>query len=277
MPASEILATLVHEFPLTLLAGMLCGAMCAYAGFFLAREEMPLVGISLSQIAVLGVAASYFQWMPSDGLHNSLLLTFVAALSFAFLKIEGERMTRTLLLVFVLSLMLRMLIMSRSTQDANFEMETVLKGYVWFVTPPTFYLVLGCALVTLLHAVVQGTALGGLREKGRNEASGSGTRARAFLFGTIALGIAVSVHSAGDIFVVGLLLLPPLTASIMAQKNVHRFVLTVLIGLLVPVGGLAAAFRYDLPPGASSVAVVTLLFLTVWILGKFRSLISKPL
>lgn len=276
MPASEILATLVHEFPLTLLAGMLCGAMCAYAGFFLAREEMPLVGISLSQIAVLGVAASYFQWMPHDSLHNSLLLTFVAALSFAFLKTGGERMTRTLLLVFVLALMLRMLIMSRSTQDANFEMETVLKGYVWFVTPSTFYLVLGCAFMTLLHGVVQRTDFRGLHEKESKYASGPGTLARAFLFGTIALGIAVSVHSAGDIFVVGLLLLPPLTASIMAEKNVHRFVLTVLIGLLVPIGGLAAAFRYDLPPGASSVAVAALLFLTVWILARFRSFISTP-
>ncbi len=276
MPASEILGTLIHEFPLTLLAGMLCGAMCSYAGFFLSREEMPLVGISLSQIAVLGVAASYFQWMPHDGLHNSLLLTFVAALSFAFLKPGGERMTRTLLLVFVLALMLRMLIMSRSTQDANFEMETVLKGYVWFVTPPTFYLVLGCAFLTLLHGVVQRTGFGGLHEKGSHEASGPGTLARAFLFGTIALGIAVSVHSAGDIFVVGLLLLPPLTASIMAEKNVRRFVLTVLIGLLVPIGGLAAAFRYDLPPGASSVAVAALLFLTVWILARFRSFISTP-
>ncbi|MEX0735800.1 MAG: metal ABC transporter permease [Bacteroidota bacterium] len=274
MPASEIVATLIKDFPLTLLAGMICGAMCAYAGFLLQKESTPLVGISLSQIAVAGVAVSYIRWMPSDSLQSSLLLTFGAAMFLASWKAEGEARNRILLLIFVLALMVRMITMSRSTQDANFEIETVLKGYVWFVKPSVFYVVLGCASLTLLHAVLQKTSFATPLGTKEGTSSPLWSWTKLTFYATIALIIAVSVHSAGDIFVLGFLLLPPMIASIMSHKNSHRFVLSILIGLLAPIGGLFTAFRYDVPPGASSVAVATLFFLAVWLLGKFRSLIS---
>lgn len=271
LPASEIFATLIKDFPLTLLAGMICGAMCAYGGFHLQKERIPLVGVSLSQIAVAGVAVSYIRWMPSNTLHSSLLVTMAAALFLASLKTEGEGRNMILLCLFVGALMVRMILMSRNTQDANFEIETVLKGYVWFVKPSLFHVVLGGGLLTLLHAVLQKGSLA--ESDGTAEGSPSPwSWKRMALYGTIALSIAVSVHSAGDIFVLGFLLLPPMTASFMAPKKIHQFIFSILIGLLAPIGGLFAAFRFDMPPGASSVAVATLLLLTVWSFGKFRSL-----
>ena len=179
-----------------------------------------------------------------------------------------------LLCLFVGALMVRMILMSRNTQDANFEIEMVLKGYVWFVKPSLFHVVLGCGLLTLLHAVLQKGSIASSHGTRDGTPSSLWSWKRMALYGVIALGIAVSVHSAGDIFVLGFLLLPPVTASFMAHKNSHRFIFAILIGLLAPIGGLFTAFRYDMPPGASSAAVATLLLLLGWSFGKLRSLIS---
>lgn len=271
MPASEILKTLVDDFPLTLLAGMICGAMCSYIGFVLKRHGSTLTAISLSQVAVAGIALSYVSWMPSNSLHSSLMVTLVVALALAGQRKGDKDQTTVLLVLFVLALTVRMIIMSRTTQDANFEIETVLKGYVWFVRPPLFYAVLGGAFILLLHAILQRPFLHPPMDSDKERSAGRWKGPVMVLHAITALGVAVSVHAVGDIFVLGFLLLPTLTASMLAQRSSRQFIISIAIGLLVPLAGLFIAFRYDMPPGASSVAALSFGLLIAWVLGTIRS------
>jgi ABC-type Mn2+/Zn2+ transport system permease subunit len=78
----------------------------------------------------------------------------------------------------------------------------------------------------------------------------------ASLFLIIGLTISMSVLSAGPLVTFGFLLLPPLTAHVFA-RNMRQFALLAsALGGLVALGGFGLAYRWDLPVGATDVALL---------------------
>ncbi|GEM_PF-5136867 len=270
MEIGDIAATLVRDFPLTVLAGMLCGGMCAAYGVRLYETKTILLGITLSQSAILGIAASYLSFMPPSSLWSALLVTVLIALSATpFVRSKDESRHERIVLIFVLVLAARILILSRSSADATFEVETSLKGYVWIVTSYQFFFVVSVALLTLFEFIIQ-RGRGVVEEDKRSPF-------RKLLFDLlfmVGVGIAIGVAAvvAGDIFVLGFIVLPYAIARELRLSSHRRFLVAVAVGITVPLVGLMTAFRYDTPPGATPVVVLGLIFVSILVAGSAKKL-----
>ena len=81
-----------------------------------------------------------------------------------------------------------------------------------------------------------------------------------FLFLLIGLTISMAVISVGPLVAFGFLLLPPLTAHLFA-RNMRQFaVLSAGIGVITALAGFCIAYRHDLPPGSTQVALLGMVY-----------------
>ena len=81
-----------------------------------------------------------------------------------------------------------------------------------------------------------------------------------FLFLLIGLTISLAVLSVGPLVTFGFLLLPPLTAHLFA-RNMRQFsVLASVLGGTGAVAGFCIAYRWDLPVGATDVALLGIVY-----------------
>jgi ABC-type Mn2+/Zn2+ transport system permease subunit len=82
----------------------------------------------------------------------------------------------------------------------------------------------------------------------------------AFLFLLIGLTISMSVLSVGPLVTFGFLLLPPLTAHLFA-RNMRQFALLASgLGGATALAGFCLAYRWDLPVGATDVALLSVAY-----------------
>jgi len=82
----------------------------------------------------------------------------------------------------------------------------------------------------------------------------------AFLFLLIGLTISMSVLSVGPLVTFGFLLLPPLTAHLFARNMRQLAMLASGIGGASALTGFCVAYRWDLPVGATDVALLSLVY-----------------
>jgi ABC-type Mn2+/Zn2+ transport system permease subunit len=82
----------------------------------------------------------------------------------------------------------------------------------------------------------------------------------ALLFTLIGLTVSMSVLSVGPLATFGFLLLPTLTAHLLA-RNMWQFVgLAAGLGVVSALGGFGVAYRWDLPVGPTDMALLGLVY-----------------
>lgn len=91
----------------------------------------------------------------------------------------------------------------------------------------------------------------------------------AFLLLLIGFTISVSVLNVGPMVTFGFLLLPALTAHLFARTMRQFAWLSATLGGLAAVGGFALAYRWDLPVGATDVALLGVIYGLAFISSKF--------
>jgi len=92
-----------------------------------------------------------------------------------------------------------------------------------------------------------------------------------FLFLLIGLTISMSVLSVGPLVTFGFLLLPPLTAHLFA-RNMRQFALLApSVGGLTAFAGFCVAYRWDLPVGATDVALLGTIYAVAFAGHKVRT------
>ena len=98
----------------------------------------------------------------------------------------------------------------------------------------------------------------------------------AFLFLLIGLTISMSVLSVGPLVTFGFLLLPPLTAHLFA-RNMRQFALLAsALGGVTALTGFCLAYRWDLPVGATDVALLGLLYGVAFTAKRLVSFLRRP-
>jgi ABC-type Mn2+/Zn2+ transport system permease subunit len=97
-----------------------------------------------------------------------------------------------------------------------------------------------------------------------------------FLFLLIGLTISMSVLSVGPLVTFGFLLLPPLTAHLFA-RNMRQFALLASgLGGVTALTGFCLAYRWDLPVGATDVALLGVLYGVAFATKKFLGFVRRP-
>jgi len=90
----------------------------------------------------------------------------------------------------------------------------------------------------------------------------------AFLFLLIGLTISMAVLSVGPLVTFGFLLLPPLTAHLFA-RNMRQFALVAAaIGGMTALIGFCIAYRWDMPVGATDVALLGAIYTVAFVVSR---------
>ena len=268
MESSEIISTIIHDFPYALYGSMLVGALCAFIGVYIVAKRIVFLGAVLTQVSVLGIAITF---LPMFAFVNhtlgSLLFTLIAVIVFSKLLTEKNIPKDAMLgFSFVFAIAFRILIMQKTPKVEVVEIESLLRGDILFVVPETFYGMLAVFVVVMAMHVVffkEFTYISFDAETARAQ----GFRADAWellFYLTAGVVISVATHMVGDAFVFGFLIIPPITALLLTRNVKRVFFISMLIGALAPPIGLYLAFHLDFPSSPTMIAVAAVMLVCAW-------------
>jgi ABC-type Mn2+/Zn2+ transport system permease subunit len=258
MEPGEIASTILREFPYALYGSILVAVACSYLGVYIVARRVVFFGAVLTQVSVLGLAATFLPFFAVPHTVGSLAFTLICVVILSQL-FTGKKIPRDAVLgfVFVLSVAARILVMQKAPKVEAAEIENLLRGDILFVTPDLFWLMAGAFAVTALPNILFYKEFSFITfdaETARTQGYSARTWDIAFylLAGVI---IAFATHMVGDLFVFGFLVIPPVAALLVAKRVRTIFIISVLIGVLCPPVGLYLAFLWDFPSSPSIVGV----------------------
>lgn len=85
----------------------------------------------------------------------------------------------------------------------------------------------------------------------------------------VALTVAMALQIVGLLLISALLVIPPLTARLMAKTPHGMVLISMATGVLAAAGGVTGSWHYDIPTGPCIVLFAVALFLLAWMLGGF--------
>jgi len=273
MDTIDILTTIVKEFPYALWGSILVGTICAFLGVYIVAKRVVFFGAVLTQVSVLGLAATFLPFIIIPHTVGSLAVTLVFAIPLSRL-LTGKKIPRDAVLgtVFVTAIAARLLILQKAHNVETAEIDNLLRGDILFVTPDLFLLMAGAFVVAMvIHLLFfkEFMYISFDAETARTQ----GFRADRWemLFYVIAGGvISFATHMVGDIYVFGFLVIPPVAAMLLTRSVKRIFLYSTLIGIFSPVVGLFLAFTFDLPSSPAIVAVAFAVLVIAWTVHSFR-------
>lgn len=258
MDFSDIVATILREFPLALYGSILVGVACAFLGVYVVARKVVFFGAVLTQVSVLGLAATFLPFVALPHTVGSLGFTLVSAVILSQL-LTGKKIPRDAVLgfVFVSSVAARLLVVQKAPKVEAAEIDSLLRGDILFVTPELFWLMAGGFVLVMAVNLIffkEFTFVAFDAETARTQGFNARRWDLTFYLLT-GLMIALATHMVGDLFVFGFLVVPPVAAMLVSHKVRNIFIIAVAIGAVAPPIGLLVAFLFDLPSSPAMVAV----------------------
>jgi zinc transport system permease protein len=258
MGSGEIISTILREFPYALYGSILVAVACSFLGVYIVSRRVVFFGAVLTQVSVLGLAATFLPFFAVPHTVGSLSITLLSVVVLSRL-FTGKKIPRdaVLGLVFVFAVAARILVMQKAPKVEAAEIDSLLRGDILFVTGDLFWLMAGAfALGALLNILFykEFAFVAFDAETARTHGYNAGLWDLGFYL-LAGLIIAFATHMVGDLFVFGFLVVPPVAALLVARHVRSIFAVSVLIGLLSPPIGLYLAFLWDFPSSPSIVGV----------------------
>ena len=250
-------------------------------------RRLVFMGVALPQISSTGVAIalSFPLWLgfhlTDHGSHSAHMLAFVGSMAFslaailmlAFLERRGRGQPEGRLgTAYVVAAALSILLLSKNPYGEIGWLD-LLKGEV--ITISNFDLLLTAATLTIVLVAL------GLFHKELLLVSFD--RAMAMTLGKnvvfwdvllyllIGLTVSMAVLSVGPLIAFGFLLIPALTAHLLA-RNMRQFTaLASLVGGAAAFFGFWIAYQSDLPVGPTDVVLLGMIYATAGVIAKFLS------
>jgi ABC-type Mn2+/Zn2+ transport system permease subunit len=270
---SEIIRTIVEEFPYALYGSILVGAICSFLGVYIVAKRVVFLGAVLTQVSVLGLALTFLPIFAIPHTIASLAVTLGSVLVLSRL-LTGKKVPKDAVLgfVFVSSIALRILILQKAPKVEASEIEALLRGDILFVSPHAFYFMLAVFVIAMAVHVLffkEFTYISFDAETAKTQGFNAGLWEMAFYL-VAAVVISVATHMVGDVFVLGFLVIPPVAAMLFVRKVRSIFIVSLLIGVLAPVVGLFLAFKLDFPSSPTIVAVACTIAAVGWCVTLVR-------
>ena len=263
---------------------MLIGLACPLVGVFLVMRRLVFMGVALPQLSSTGVAIalSLPLWLgiklTDGGSHGAHMLAFMGSMTFsltsililAFLERSGRGQPEGRLgAVYVVAAASSILLLSRNPYGEIGWLD-MLKGEV--ITISDFDLSLTAVTLAIVLAAL------GLFHKELLLVSFDRIMAMtlgknvvfwdALLYLLIGLTVSTAVLSVGPLIAFAFLLIPPLTARLLARDMRRFMALASLIGGVSAFFGFWIAYQMDLPVGPTDVVFLGVFYGTVWGLVK---------
>ncbi len=263
---------------------VLVGLACPLVGVFLLMRRLVFMGVALPQISSTGVAIalSLPLWLgfnlSEHSLYSTHALAFVGSIIFsltailmlAFLERRGRGHPEGRLgTAYVVAAAMSILLLSKNPYGEIGWLD-MMKGEV--ITISNFDLGLTAVMLTLVIAVL------GLFHKELLLVSFDREMATiqhknvvfwdVLLYVLIGLAVSMAVLSVGPLIAFGFLLIPALTAHMVARNMNQFMVLASLIGGVIAFLGFCIAYKMDLPIGPTDVVLLGVIYVTVWIASR---------
>jgi len=263
---------------------VLVGLVCPLVGVFLVMRRLVFMGVALPQISSTGVAIalSLPLWigfnLSEHSSHSAHMLAFMGSIIFsltaimvlAFLERRGHGQPEGRLgTAYVVAAALSILLLSKNPYGEIGWLD-MMKGEV--ITISNFDLGLTAATLTLVIAVM------GLFHRELLLVSFDREMAMilrkkvifwdVLLYLLIGITVSMAVLSVGPLIAFGFLLIPALSAHMVARNMRQFMILASLIGGVAAFLGFCIAYRFDLPVGPTDVVLLGFLYAGTWIIAR---------
>ncbi len=271
-------------FQRALIAGLAIAVMAGLLGVFVVQRRLSFLGDGLAHAAFGGMGIGAFV-IVSTGLVSSQLGLFthpiwialpfslLAALVIAWLRRSTRLSSDTAIgVAFAVSVALGVLFFSLIPPDVNLGVSAMdlLFGSILGVRAGDLWLILAVALLSSAILLLFWGRLGyATFDDELARADGVATaRLELLLFMLAAVIIAVSASVVGIILMAAYLVIPAAAARLVSRTLAQTTVVSVLLGLVSTLVGLALSFYLDVPSGSTIVLTQAALFVPAAVFGR---------
>lgn len=260
-----------HFMRIVFIGGAIAAATCAYIGVFVILKRIVFLGIALSEIAALGLAAGLF--MNVDPVLSAFIFTIAGVVLF-WMPFTEKRLSRESILGFSYALCASLsIILIAKNPLAESRGLNLISGNLLYTTNSDLLMLLGAALfILVLHVIYFKQFLFISFDRETASTTGINTGLIDFLlYLGIGITISVSMKTCGVIFVFASLVIPPMIGLIVSKKIGKIFVVSCVAAVVCVLLGLLVSYIFDLPSSPTIVGVYGLLFIVSF---GFRRLYS---
>jgi len=282
----ETVHQLLELFPYAVLGSILAGIICSFLGIFIVSQRVVFLGAVLTQVAIAGVAFSFLHLIhfPSFMAENPSFHNFEPAfysLAFALITVvifsqthKQKYLTQDGILgiIFVVAVAARIMFIQKSPVADVSEVESILKGDILFINQTQFF-ILGAILVFTISLFLIFQKQLKFVTFDPESASAHGINSKIWLvifYAVVGTGISLTTRFVGDVFAFAFLIIPSSIGLLLASKVKNVFLISVVIGAVVPPISIFIAFKYDFSSGPTAVITAFVLFLVVFIFRKIK-------
>jgi len=241
---------------------VIMGLLLSYLGVHVVGRGIVFVDLALGQISMLGVAVAAY--IGQEETLISIAFTMVGAFLLSFLKIKDKRLKQEAIIgiVYAVASAATVLFISKSPHGES-DISEVLFGSLFTVTTSqiiTMGSVFG--LIGVTHVIFRKKFFE-LTEKFENhevEDIGLFNLWNFLFYLSIGLAIVLAVRVGGVIPVFSYLIIPPVSAILLARKTSAVVAIAMTVGVLGSFFGLYFSVHFDFPAGSSVVAILGALF-----------------
>ncbi len=262
------------QFPEALTAGLLVSAVCALLGVFVILKRAVFIGITLSEVATFGVAASFLLGVPP---FVGSLVSVLAAVSLLAIPFENQRIPRDTLMgiLFIAASALAVLLVSKSGPGLM-EIEAVLYGDLILASRKELFLLFATLIPALLVFLLAfRPILYSFLDREAAKVLGIRTWVWESLY-FVMLGLVISATSqiAGALLVFCYLVVCPATALVLSKRMTMVMVAAPLFAMASTFAGMVVSFNHDLPTNQTICIVACALFVFGAVLKRLCSFLA---
>ena len=251
-------------FQSALIAGTLSAGLCGLVGVYVLLKRIVFVGITLAQVASMGVAIALL--IDVHPMIMALVATLAGVACFAYTG-AGQRVPQEGVIgaSFVMAAALGIICLAKNPVGEARNLKVLFGNILSAHTGEMVALGVLLAVLALVHVLFYKEFLFVSFDPETAQAQGINVRGwDLLLYLTIGLAIAFSIHSMGVLLVFALLLVPAMTARLVAQRMASLFTLAIGFGVIAVPLGLYLAVRIDLPTGTAVAGTCVAMLLAVF-------------
>jgi len=249
-------------------AALLSGVLCAYLGVYIHLKRIVFIGIALSEVAALGVAAGLFLGVWPEAV--AAILTVLVSLLF-WLPGRNTILTREALLGFTYCVAAAgaILLLAANPMAEAHGVDLVSGNLLYTFRRRPYVLACLAAAIFPVHLLLFRHILLVSFDPETAHTLGIPVRFYEFLiYLTLGLVIAMSMKTAGILFVFSSMVIPPMTGLALCRRVGGVFIVSLVALILAVAAGLLVSFSMDLPTGPAVICMQGVVFLVSVILRK---------
>ncbi|HSW36214.1 MAG TPA: metal ABC transporter permease [Candidatus Limnocylindrales bacterium] len=241
-------------------AALLVGTLCSLLSFFVVLKRLSFLGAGISHTALGGIALGLV-----TGLNPVLTGTIFAvgtAMSTGYISRISKISEDTVVGIFYASGMAFGIALISTFKGFYPELFSLLFGNILAVTIPDLMLMGIVLTVILLFVVLFFKELLAICFDEEMAAAG-GLPVKMLYMGLLAamgLAVMVSIQLVGVVLVAALIVIPGATGHRLSVNYRGMLAVSLITGLVGSVSGLFLSYYYPIPPGASIVLILTVIF-----------------